>query len=75
MYTILLHIATHRLPWVFVRISLTFLSLYIKHGLNFFLLQAQMENLNDGSLHENPFDIVDEVIIAAAPAFNIIRGR
>ena len=31
-----------------------------------------MENLNDGSLHENPFDIVDEDLIAAAPAFNII---
>ena len=32
-----------------------------------------MENLNDGSLHENPFDIVDEDLIAAAPAFNIIE--
>ena len=37
------------------------------------LLQAQMENLNDRSLHENPFDIVDEDVIAAAPAFNIIE--
>ena len=37
------------------------------------LLQAQMENLNDGSLHENPFDIVDEDVIAAAPAFNVIE--
>ena len=36
------------------------------------LLQAQMENLNDGSLHENPFDIVDEDVIAAVPAFNVI---
>ena len=36
-------------------------------------LQAQMENLNDGSLHENPFDIVDEDVIAAAPAFNVIE--
>ena len=32
-----------------------------------------MENLNDGSLHENPFDIVDEDVIAAAPAFNAIE--
>ena len=32
-----------------------------------------MENLNDGSLHENPFDIVDEDVIAAAPAFNVIE--
>ena len=37
------------------------------------LLQAQMENLNDGSLHENPFDIVNEDVIAAAPAFNVIE--
>ena len=37
------------------------------------LLQAQMENLNDGSLHENPFDIVDEDVIAAAAAFNVIE--
>ena len=37
------------------------------------LLQAQMENLNDGSLHENPFDIVDEDVIAAAPAFIVIK--
>ena len=37
------------------------------------LLQAQMENLSDGSLHENPFDIVDEDVIAAAPAFNVIE--
>ena len=36
------------------------------------LLQAQMENLNDGSL-QNTFDIVDEDLIAAAPAFNIIE--
>ena len=32
-----------------------------------------MENLNDRSLHENPFDIVDEDVIAAAPAFNVIE--
>ena len=37
------------------------------------LFQAQMENLNDGSLHKNPFDIVDEDVIAAAPAFNVIE--
>ena len=37
------------------------------------LLQAQMENLNDGSLHENPFDIVDKDVIAAAPSFNVIE--
>ena len=37
------------------------------------LLEAQMENLNDGSLHENPFDLVDKDVIAAAPAFNIIE--
>ena len=37
------------------------------------LLQAQMENLNDASLHENPFDIVDEDVIAAAPTFNVIE--
>ena len=32
-----------------------------------------MENLNDGSLHENPFDIVDEDVIAAAPIFIVIE--
>lgn len=32
-----------------------------------------MENLNDESLHQNPFDIVDEDLIAAATAFNIIE--
>jgi len=32
-----------------------------------------MENLNDESLHENPFDIVDEDIFAASPKFNIIE--
>ena len=37
------------------------------------LLQAQMENLNDGSLHGNLFDIVDDDVIAAAPAFNVIE--
>ena len=37
------------------------------------LLQGQMENLNDGSLHENPFDILDEDVIVAAPAFNVIE--
>ena len=35
------------------------------------LLQAQMENLNDRSLHENPFDIVDEDVIAAAPHLKV----
>ena len=37
------------------------------------LHQAQMENSNDGSLHENPFDIVDGDVIAAAPTFNVIE--
>ena len=32
-----------------------------------------MENLNDGSLHENPVDIEDEDVIAAASAFNVIE--
>ena len=32
-----------------------------------------MENLNDGSLHENLFDIVNEDVITAAPAFNVIE--
>ena len=37
------------------------------------LLQAQMENLNKGSLHENPLHIVDEDVIAAANVFNVIE--
>ena len=32
-----------------------------------------MENLNKGSLHENPLHIVDEDVIAAAPVFNVIE--
>ena len=37
------------------------------------LLQTQMLNLNDGNLHENPFEISGEDMAAAAPSFNIIE--
>ena len=37
------------------------------------LLQTKMLNLNDGNLHENPFEISGEDMAAAAPSFNIIE--
>ena len=37
------------------------------------LLQTQMLKLNDGNLHENPFEISGEDMAAAAPSFNIIE--
>ena len=37
------------------------------------LLQTQMLNLHDGSLHENPFETSGEDMAAAAPSFNIIE--
>ena len=37
------------------------------------LLQTQKLNLNDGNLHENPFEISGEDMAAAAPSFNIIE--
>ena len=37
------------------------------------LLQAQMQNTNDGSLHENPFEVMEEDVAKAAPSFNIIE--
>ena len=37
------------------------------------LLQTQMLNLNDGNLHENPFEISGEDMAATAPSFNIIE--
>ena len=37
------------------------------------LLQTQMLNLNDGNLHENPFEISGEDMAAAAPSFSIIE--
>ena len=35
------------------------------------LLQTQMLNLNDGILHESPFEILGEDMAIAAPSFNI----
>ena len=37
------------------------------------LLQTQMLNLNDGNLHENPFEILGEDMAAAVPSFSIIE--
>ena len=37
------------------------------------LLQTQMLNLNDGNLHENPFEISSEDMTADARSFNIIE--
>ena len=37
------------------------------------LLQRQMLNVNDGNLHENPFERSGEDMAAAAPSFNIIE--
>ena len=37
------------------------------------LLQAQMQYLNKGSLHENPFKVMEEDVTEAAPPFNIIE--
>ena len=37
------------------------------------LLQTQMLNLNNGNLHENPFEISGEDMAAATPFFNIIE--
>ena len=31
-----------------------------------------MQNLTDGSLHENPFEVMEEDVTEAAPSFNII---
>ena len=32
-----------------------------------------MLNLNDKNLHENPFEILEEDMAAAAPSFNVIE--
>ena len=37
------------------------------------LLQAQMRYLKEGSLHENPFEVVEEDVTEAAPSFIIIE--
>ena len=37
------------------------------------LLKTQMLNLNDKNLHENPFEILEEDMVAAAPSFNVIE--
>ena len=37
------------------------------------LLKTQMLNLNDKNLHENPFEILEEDMATAAPAFNAIE--
>ena len=37
------------------------------------LLKTQMLNLNDKNLHENPFEISEEDMDTAAPAFNAIE--
>ena len=37
------------------------------------LLKAQMLNLNDKNLHENPFEISEEDMTTAAPALNVIE--
>ena len=34
-------------------------------------LLTQMPNLNDKNLHENPFEILEEDMVAAAPSFNV----
>ena len=37
------------------------------------LLKTQMLNLNDKNLHENPFEISEEDMAIATPAFNAIE--
>ena len=37
------------------------------------LLKTQMLNLNVKNLHENPFEILEEEMAAAAPSFNVIE--
>ena len=37
------------------------------------LLKTQMLNLNDNNLHENPFEISEEDMAAAAPSFNVME--
>ena len=37
------------------------------------LLKTQMLNLNDKNLHENPFEMSEEDMAAAAPSFNVIK--
>ena len=32
----------------------------------------QMQNINDETLHDNPFELLDEEIVKAAPLFNLI---
>ena len=32
----------------------------------------QMQNINDETFHHNPFELLDEDIIEAAPSFNLI---
>ena len=32
-----------------------------------------MLNLNDKNLHENPFEILEKDMVAAAPSFNVIE--
>ena len=36
------------------------------------LLKTQMLSLNDKNLHENPFEISDDIMTEAAPSFNVI---
>ena len=31
-----------------------------------------MQNINDETLHDNPFELLDEDIVEAAPSFNLI---
>ena len=31
-----------------------------------------MQNINDETLHDNPFELLDEDIVEAAPSFNFI---
>ena len=32
-----------------------------------------MQNINDETLHDNPFELLDEDIVEAAPSFNLIN--
>ena len=34
-----------------------------------------MQNINDETLHDNPFELLDEEIVKAAPLFNLIDEK
>ena len=35
------------------------------------LYRCKMQNTNEGSLHENPFEVMEEYVTEAAPSFNV----